>query len=39
MAELFEVDTPEVKDFKKLYDQADRKPEVIASAEMTLAIP
>ncbi len=38
MAELFQIDTPEVKTFKDLYTKSNLEPETIASAEMPLEV-
>lgn len=39
MAELFEIDTPEIKTFQKLYEGASKSPEIIDTAKMELVVP
>ncbi|MEZ6093506.1 MAG: multiheme c-type cytochrome [Pirellulaceae bacterium] len=37
--ELFTADTPEITTFRKMYDKAERKPDVIASHELSFTVP
>jgi hypothetical protein len=39
MAELFQVDTPEVKAFQDLYMKSNLSPETIAATEIPLMVP
>lgn len=38
MAELFQFDTPEVREFQEMYKHADRAPEEIAIARLSIIV-